>query len=115
LGIIEEEQLVENAAKIGEYALSKLRDLQRDHPIIGDVRGRGCLMGIELVVDRQSKEPAADAADAVLYAALERGLSFKISMGNVLTLAPPLVVEPEHIDRAVAILDECLSEVEVGL
>lgn len=115
IAIIEEERLVENAAQMGEYALAKLRELQSNHPLIGDVRGRGCLMGVELVLDRKSKEPAADAADAVLYAALDRGLNFKVTMGNVLTLAPPLVVEREHIDRAVSILDESLSETEAAL
>ncbi|MCC7085783.1 MAG: aspartate aminotransferase family protein [Pirellulales bacterium] len=115
IDIIEEERLVENAAQMGEYALSKLRELQAAHQLIGDVRGRGCLLGIELVLDAETKEPATAAADAVLYAALRRGLNFKISMGNVLTLAPPLVVEREHIDRAVWILDESLSEVEATL
>ena len=71
IAIIEEERLVENAAQMGEYALSKLRELQSTHPLIGDVRGRGCLLGVELVLDRKTKKPAADAADAVLYAALE--------------------------------------------
>jgi 4-aminobutyrate aminotransferase len=113
--IIEEEKLVENAAQMGEFALAQLRELQSRHPLIGDVRGRGCLLGVELVLDRDSKEPAADAADAVLYAALSRGLSFKISMGNVLTLAPPLIVDRDHIDRAVSILDECLSAAEATL
>ncbi len=85
LDIIEEEQLVANAAAMGEYALKHLRELQASHPLIGDVRGRGCLLGVELVVERESREPAGDAADAVLYGALARGLSFKISLGNVLT------------------------------
>jgi (R)-1-hydroxy-2-aminoethylphosphonate ammonia-lyase len=105
---------VENAARMGEYALARLRELQCAHPLIGDVRGRGCLLGVELVLDRGTREPAADAADAVLYAALRRGLSFKISMGNVLTLAPPLIVSQEHIDRAVSILDESLTEAEAA-
>lgn len=115
LCIIEEEHLVENAAQIGEYSLQKLRELQRSHPLIGDVRGRGCLMGLELVLDRNTREPANDAADAVLYAALRRGLSFKITMGNILTLAPPLVVSRDHMDHALAILDEALGEVEKQL
>jgi 4-aminobutyrate aminotransferase len=112
IAIIEEEGLVENAAQIGEYALARLRELQSVHPLIGDVRGRGCLLGVELVLDRNSREAAVDAADVVLYAALSRGLSFKISMGNVLTLSPPLIVNREHIDLAVTILDDSLSEAE---
>jgi 4-aminobutyrate aminotransferase len=113
--IIEEERLAENAARMGEHLLSKLWELRRGHPLIGDVRGRGCLVGVELVLDRGNKQPANAAADAVLYAALRRGLSFKISIGNVLTLAPPLIVEREHIDQAVSILDESLAEVETAL
>jgi 4-aminobutyrate aminotransferase len=115
IAIIEEERLAENAALMGEYALAKLRDLQREHQLIGDVRGRGCLVGVELVLDRDSKQPANDAADAVLYAALGRGLSFKVSVGNVLTLAPPLIVNREQIDQAISILDESLAEVETAL
>jgi 4-aminobutyrate aminotransferase len=113
--IIEEEGLVDNAAEMGEYALANLRELQSSHPLIGDVRGRGCMLGVELVLNHNSKEPATDAADAVLYAALSRGLNFKISMGNVLTLSPPLVVSRAQIDQAVSILDESLSECEAAL
>jgi 4-aminobutyrate aminotransferase len=81
------------------------------HPLIGDVRGRGLLMGVELVTDRDSREPAGEAAEEVFYRALERGLSFKITMGNVLTLSPPLTIEQSDLDRALDILDESLSEV----
>ena len=56
------------------------------HPLIGDVRGLGLLLGIELVKDRQTRERASDAAESVMYAALSRGLSFKTTMGNILTL-----------------------------
>jgi 4-aminobutyrate aminotransferase len=112
LAIIEEEGLVDNAARIGELALAGLRELQSRHPLIGDVRGRGCMWGVELVLDRSTREPAFDAADAVLYAALRRGLSFKVMTGNVLTLTPPLVVTEQHLQTALAILDESLAEVE---
>jgi 4-aminobutyrate aminotransferase len=115
IAIIEEEGLVENAAQMGKYALVKLRELQSIHRLIGDVRGRGCLFGVELVLDLQSKEPAIDAADAILYESLKRGLSFKITMGNVLTLSPPLIVDREQIDLALSILDEALGEVATGL
>ena len=89
--IIEDEGLVENAATVGAYALERLHDLKDKYRAIGDLRGRGLLMGLELVEDRQTKAPAGDLAEAVYYGALERGLSFKISMGNVLTLSPPLI------------------------
>ena len=70
--------------------------MKRRHALIGDVRGRGLLLGLELVTDRGAKTPAADAAERVLYRALSRGLSFKTTMGNVLTLTPPL----DHDDHA---------------
>jgi 4-aminobutyrate aminotransferase len=66
---------------------------------------------MELVKDRSTKEPAIDEADAVLYACLERGLSFKTTFGNILTLSPPLTVTAAEIDQALAILDAALGEV----
>jgi len=114
LEIIEDEGLVEHAAMLGVRALDRLREMKARYPLIGDVRGRGLLMGVELVSDRDSKAPAEDAAEAIYYLALDRGLSFKISMGNVFTLTPPLVTSVDEMDRALAILDECFAEVSVS-
>ncbi len=72
------------------------------------------MLGIELVLDRDTREPAFDAADAVLYGALRRGLSFKVMLGNVLTLTPPLIINDDHLQKALAILDEALTEVEAA-
>ena len=112
LNIIEDEGLVDNARRIGEMALNRLRDLQLQHDLIGDVRGRGCVWGVELVLDRNTRQPAIDAADAVLYAALSRGLSFKVMNGNVLVLTPPLVLNEEQLEQGISILDDALTEVE---
>jgi 4-aminobutyrate aminotransferase len=112
LAVIEEEGLVENAARQGARALDGLRALERRHPLIGDVRGLGLLLGVELVLDRATKAPAVDAAEQVLYGALERGLSFKTTMGNVLTLTPPLTITGAQMDEALGILDACLTEAE---
>jgi 4-aminobutyrate aminotransferase len=111
--IIEEEGLVENAVRLGARALVRLREMKARHPLIGDVRGLGLLMGVELVEDRASKAPAAAAADRVMYRCLEKGLSFKTTMGGVLTLTPPLVVTEADIDRALAILEEAIGEEEM--
>lgn len=110
LEVIEREGLVDNAARVGAHALARLQEMKRRHRLVGDVRGRGLLLGIELVTDRATKARATDAAERVLYRALSRGLSFKTTMGNVLTLTPPLVVTREEMDRALDILDECLAE-----
>ncbi len=98
LEVIEREGLVDHAARVGSHAL------------IGDVRGRGLLLGIELVGDRDTKTPASDAAERVLYRALSRGLSFKTTMGNVLTLTPPLIITQAQMDGALDILDQCLAD-----
>jgi 4-aminobutyrate aminotransferase len=82
------------------------------HPLIGDVRGRGLLLGVELVSDRETKTPAADAAEAVMYRAMDAGLSFKTTMGNVLTLTPPLVVSEAEMMRALDIIEAAIGAEE---
>jgi 4-aminobutyrate aminotransferase len=67
-----------------------------------------------LVKDRQTRERASDEAEAVMYAALSRGLSFKTTMGNILTLTPPLIITREEMDRALAIIEASIAEVEKG-
>ena len=108
--IIERDNLVSNAAELGQYAISELKKMQQRHLAVGDVRGRGFLIGIELVKDRQTKAPANDLAEDVYYRCLERGLSFKISMGNVLTLTPPLILTKDQMDQALDIIDISLNE-----
>jgi (R)-1-hydroxy-2-aminoethylphosphonate ammonia-lyase len=111
LEIIEEEGLVANAARVGALALALLGELKARHALVGDVRGIGLVLGVELVRDRATKEPADAEADAVLYRCLERGLSFKTTFGNVLTLTPPLTVSAAEMAQAVAILDGAIGEV----
>jgi 4-aminobutyrate aminotransferase len=109
LDLIERDDLVGNAARVGAHALQRLHELKDRHALVGDVRGRGLLLGLELVLDRDGKAPAHAAAERVLYRALSRGLSFKTTMGNVLTLTPPLIVSQAQMDQALDILDECLA------
>jgi len=115
INIIEEENLVENAAKIGDYALQSLNQLKAVHPSIGDVRGRGFLIGVELVLDRESKRAGNDLAEDVFYRCLDKGLSFKITMGNVLTLSPPLNLTRVQMDDALEAIDTSLGEAEKAL
>ena len=111
LRIIEEEELVENAASLGEYGLHLAAALKERHRLVGDVRGRGLVMGVELVADRQTRTPAVREARKVLYRALDKGLSLKTT-GAILALSPPLIITREELERAFAIIDECLTEVE---
>ncbi|MGH6814203.1 MAG: (R)-1-hydroxy-2-aminoethylphosphonate ammonia-lyase [Hyphomicrobiaceae bacterium] len=112
--IIEAEGLVENAARVGGAALERLDAMKLRLPSIGDVRGRGLLIGVELVRDRAGKEPDGDLAEAVMYAALDRGLSFKTTMGNVLTLTPPLTVSHAEMTQALDILEAALQDAVSG-
>ena len=109
---IEKENLVAHARELGEYALKRMREMMDRHPLIGDVRGLGLFLGIELIKDRATRERATDEAEAVMYSALSKGLSFKLTMGNIITLTPALTIKKEEMDKALDIIDECLTEVE---
>ncbi len=109
---IQDEGLLENARVQGAYALSRMRGMMADHPLIGDVRGLGLMMGMELVTDRVTRARAVDEAEQVMYAALRRGLSFKLTMGNTIGLQPPLTITRAEMDQALEILEAALSEVE---
>ena len=108
---IEDHNLSEHASQIGRYALDRMEAIKFNHPLIGDVRGLGLLMGMELVLDRDTRTRAIDEADAVMYSALSKGLSFKTTMGNILTLTPPLTITLQEMDQALDILEESLIEV----
>jgi 4-aminobutyrate aminotransferase len=114
LECILEDGLLENARVMGELALRRLASMMERHPLAGDARGLGLLLGLELVTDRKTGARAVDAAERVLYAALSKGLSFKLTMGNIVTLTPPLTITREEMGRALDILEECLTEVAPG-
>jgi len=79
-------------------------------PHVGDIRGRGLMLGIEIVEDRQSKAPARSRAERIYYSCLNAGLSFKISQGCVLTLSPPLTIDQKDLDKAITIVADAISE-----
>ena len=115
LAVIEEERLVDGARERGEYLLERLRELQAAHEQVGDVRGRGLLVGLELVEDRESCRPANALGAAVTGECLRRGLSMNIvragSSANCFRMAPPLTITRDEIDLAVEILDASLTAV----
>ncbi|MDA1090972.1 MAG: aspartate aminotransferase family protein [Proteobacteria bacterium] len=109
--IIEEEGLVERAATLGLHALDRMRDLMGRSAIVGDVRGRGLLFGVEIVNGRDTREPGNELAEKIYYRCLSEGLSFKISQGSVLTLSPPLVISRADLDRALDIVEDAVLTV----
>ncbi|MBW2296029.1 MAG: aminotransferase class III-fold pyridoxal phosphate-dependent enzyme, partial [Deltaproteobacteria bacterium] len=112
IDFIEKHDLGQHARELGAYALERMKKMMASHSLIGDVRGIGLFLGMELVRDRSTRERAIQEAEAVMYGALSRGLSFKLTMGNILTLTPPLIITRDEMDRALDIIDACLFEVE---
>ena len=106
-----EENLIDNAVRIGELLMSRSRELAQRHALIGDVRGKGLMIGIELVRDRDTKEPAAEEVDEVVQACFHKGLLLLSCGENALRLCPPLVVDEEQAEIAISILDMVLEEV----
>jgi 4-aminobutyrate aminotransferase len=112
IDIIESEGLLEKTRSLGQYALERMQGMKVKHRLVGDVRGLGLLLGIELVKNHATMERARDEAEQVMYRALSKGLNFKVTMGNILTLTPPLTITKDELNRAFQILDDCLTEVE---
>jgi 4-aminobutyrate aminotransferase len=111
IGLLRRE-LVRNAAEIGAHLIDGVRALMDRHPLIGDVRGKGLMIGIECVRDRQTKERAIEERDQVVNAAFYRGLLVLGAGKNTIRLSPPLVLTKDQADTAVHLLDEAFSEVE---
>ena len=112
IAYIEKHKLVDHAGQLGRYALKRLNAMKKHQRLIGDVRGLGLFLGIELVKDQQTRTRAENEAEAVMYAALSKGLSFKLTMGNILTLTPALTITKKEMDTALDIIEECIAEVD---
>ncbi len=112
LDVIDQEKLVENARQQSERLKSGLQALQQRHPLIGDVRGKGLMVGVELVRDRVSKEPAVSETQELLDRTCRRQVLFGKGglYGNVLRLKPPLCLTAADVDYALEVLDSCLGE-----
>ncbi len=103
--------LMQNAAEVGHYLHDRLKELAQRHSLIGDVRGRGLMIGIELVSNRQTKERATRERDALVLAAFRRGLLVLAAGPSTVRLSPPLVITKEQAQTAVQILDNAFEEV----
>jgi 4-aminobutyrate aminotransferase len=106
------ERLIANAADVGAHLMQGLRSLMDRHPLIGDVRGRGLMVGVELVRDRTTRERATAERDAVVTAAFHRGLLTLGAGKNVIRFSPPLVLTKGQAEQAVQIFEEALIDVE---
>jgi 4-aminobutyrate aminotransferase len=109
-----EDSLVANAAAVGAHFFDGLRELQKKHPLVGDVRGRGLMIGIELVRDRQTKERAVEERNALVQAMFRRGVLVLGAGKNAIRLAPPLVLTTSQADSVLRVMDEALTDVSAA-
>ena len=111
LQFIEDNRLLEKVKEDELFMKEQLTALKEKYPLIGDIRGIGLLWGIELVRDRNTKEKAIKESEAVMYECLKRGMSFKVSAGNVLQLSPPLIITRDQLKEALSIVETAIASV----
>jgi len=109
--VIEEEDLVRRSAELGDFLLQRMQEMKDRHPLIGDVRGKGCLLGIELVRDRETKEPAEEEGYAVYRRAFQKGVAW-VPAWHILRLSPPIIMQREVASKAMDIIEESIGEIE---
>jgi 4-aminobutyrate aminotransferase len=114
IDLIEEDHLMDNAATVGAYFRQGLEDLQRKHDVIGDVRGMGLMQALELVKDRNTKEPAAAETGAFMEECRRRGLLIGKGglHGNVIRMSPPLNIAKSDVDEAIRMMDEAFTAIQ---
>ncbi|MHB9133307.1 MAG: aspartate aminotransferase family protein [Armatimonadota bacterium] len=108
---MEEEGLLEHALVLGDYFDKRMQQMMDAHPIIGEVRGKGCLLGVELVKDRNTKEPFAEAGKLVYQKAFQKGLAW-VPAGHILRMSPPIVMDVEIAAKGMDIIEDSIAEVE---
>jgi 4-aminobutyrate aminotransferase-like enzyme len=111
LTVLEEERLLENARRVGDYVVAGLKKLQTRHMLIGDVRGRGLFFAVEMVRDRANREPAGAETKRIVNAMRERGVLIS-RIGphdNILKIRPPMPFSTEHADLLLGTLDAVMT------
>jgi len=111
---IQEENLLERSLHLGDLAIKRMEKMKAEHAIVGDVRAKGCLMGIELVKDKKTKAPFNEAGKMVYQKAFAKGLAW-IPAGHILRMSPPIVMEDEVLMKGLDIIDEAIGETEKEL
>jgi 4-aminobutyrate aminotransferase len=106
---------MENARKIGEWMKARMSDWPSKHKIVGDVRGRGLMIGVELVLDQKTKARADDLRDRVVDLAFEQGVLLLGAGENTVRIAPPLLIDQQQAEFAANVLDDCITQVEKGI
>jgi 4-aminobutyrate aminotransferase/4-aminobutyrate aminotransferase/(S)-3-amino-2-methylpropionate transaminase len=109
--VIEEEDILHNVSVVGDFFIQRMLKMKENHPIVGDVRGKGFLLGIELVKDKNTKEPFDEAGTLVYQKAFRKGLAW-IPAGHILRMSPPLIMDEKYAKIGMDIIEEAIGEVE---
>ena len=112
IDIIKEQNLLENATRQGNYIMKRLRELAEQSKIIGEVRGKGLMIGVEIVEDKNSKKPAPNLAKEIMMRSWKRGVAIITCGVSTLRIAPPLIITRELVDAAMEIVEDAIREVE---
>ena len=107
-----EKEFLKNAAEVGAYAMDALEEIKSRHPSIGDVRGKGLMIGVEFVKDRETKEPASELTERIVNLGYERGLLMLSCGKSVIRIAPPLSMSKSEMDEGLRIFEEALTVAE---
>ena len=109
LDVIEKEGLMENSTRVGNHIMKRMADWPKKLKLVGDVRGRGLMIGVDIVKDKVTKEYAAEQRDRIVELAFERGVLFLGCGPSTIRLCPPLIVTEDEADVAVDVLEECIT------
>jgi 4-aminobutyrate aminotransferase len=110
-----EEEYISNAKRVGDFILRKISDWPEKHKIVGDIRGRGLMIGIEFVRDQKTKEKAPELRNEIVHQAFYKGLLVLGSGDTTLRLCPPLLIDEEQADFAIHTLDELITQIEASV
>ena len=112
LDVIEKEGLLRNSQEVGDHMLKRMADWPKKHKIVGDVRGRGLMIGVEIVKDQATREHGNSERDRIVQQAFERGILFLGCGPSTVRIAPPLIVTKDEADVAMDALEESIAVVE---
>jgi 4-aminobutyrate aminotransferase-like enzyme len=111
LEVIEEEEILKNVRTVGEFIRKRMDKIKEAHPIVGDIKAKGFLLGMELVKDKNTKEPFAEAGKLVYQKAFRKGLAW-IPAGHILRMSPSLMMDEKYADIGLSMIEESITEVE---
>jgi len=114
MDIISEEGLLENATKQGKYITKRLENLKEECKIVGDVRGKGLIIGTEIVEDKDTKKPAGEKAKEIMIRCWKRGVAVITCGASTIRIAPPHIITRENVDAGMDIIEDVIKEVDKG-